>query len=168
MKKRSSRKTRVGEIPILLHLIDEAYGSPAWHGPNLKGALRGVTARQAAWRPAPGRHNLRELAVHAAYWKWAVRRRLTGEKAGSFPLKGNNWLELPAASGAAWRAEREILGNAHRALRQAVARFPAARLAAVLAGTRRRTALREIAGIALHDAYHTGQIQLLKTLRKRQ
>ncbi|HYV40469.1 MAG TPA: DinB family protein [Thermoanaerobaculia bacterium] len=168
MKKRSVRRTRIGEIPILLHLLDEAYGNPAWHGPSLKAALRGLTARQAAWRPAPGRHNIRELAMHAAYWKWVVRRRLTGEKGGSFPIKGNNWLELPASSEEAWHAEREILEKAHRRLRETVARFSAARLTTVLAGTRRRTALREIAGIALHDVYHTGQIQLLKALRKKQ
>jgi uncharacterized damage-inducible protein DinB len=168
MKKRSVGRTRIGEIPILLHLLDEGYGSPAWHGPSLKTALRGLTARQAAWRPAPGRHNIRELAMHAAYWKWVVRRRLTGEKGGSFPIKGNNWLELPASSEEAWHAEREILEKAHQRLRETVARFSAARLTTVLAGTRRRTALREIAGIALHDVYHTGQIQLLKALRKKQ
>jgi hypothetical protein len=61
-----------------------------------------------------------------------------------------------------------MLEKAHQRLRETVARFPAARLTTVLAGTRRRTALREIAGIALHDVYHTGQIQLLKALRKKQ
>jgi uncharacterized damage-inducible protein DinB len=168
MKKRSARRGRVGEVSILLHLLDEAYGNPAWHGSSLKTALRGVTARQAAWRPAPGRHNIREVAMHAAYWKYVVRRRLTGEKEGSFPIRGQNWLELPAPSEKAWGAEREILEEAHRRLREAVERFPAARLVSVLPGTRRRTALREIAGIALHDVYHTGQIQLLKALRKKQ
>ncbi len=168
MKKRSTRRGRIGEIPILLHLLDEAYGKASWHGPNLKTALRGVNARQAAWRPAPGRHNVREVTMHAAYWKWVVRRRLTGEKGGRFPIKGHNWLPLPASSEEVWRAEREILEKAHRRLREAVARFSAARLTTALAGTRRRTALREIAGIALHDVYHTGQIQLLKALRKKQ
>ncbi len=168
MKKRSARRERIGEIRILLHLLDEAYGKASWHGPNLKTALRGVNARQAAWRPGPGRHNVREVAMHAAYWKWIVRQRLTGGKGESFPIKGHNWLDLPASSEEAWRTERGILEKAHRRLREAVARFPAARLTTVLAGTRRRTALREIAGIALHDVYHTGQIQLLKALRKRQ
>ena len=165
-KKRAARQD--GRIAVLLHALDEAYDQRAWHGTALKGSLRGVTARQSAWRPAPGRHNIRELAVHAAYWKWVVRRRLTGEKGGSFPIKGNNWPGLPASSEEAWRAEREMLEEEHQRLRETVARFPAARLTAVLAGTRRRTALREIAGIALHDVYHTGQIQLLKALRKKQ
>ena len=71
---------RANVVRLLLAAIDEAYERKAWHGTNLRGALRGVTARQAAWRPAAGRHNLWEIALHAAYWKYAVRRRLTGEK----------------------------------------------------------------------------------------
>ena len=164
---RKKKSSRAGEIGVLLHLIDEAYENSAWHGPTLKGSLRGVTARRAAWRPAPGRHSIRELAAHAAYWKYTVRRRLTGDTSASFPLAGSNWLALPPASEKAWRAEREILDREHRALRAVVAAFPPRRLRNRLPGTRDRKALREIAGIALHDVYHAGQIQLLKTLQKK-
>jgi len=165
-KKRAARQD--GRIAVLLHALDEAYDQRAWHGTALKGSLRGVTARQSAWRPAPGRHNIRELAVHAAYWKYRVRRRLTGEKRGSFPMDGNNWFELSGADEKTWRFERDLLEREHRALRQAVAELSPGHLAGPLPGTRRRTALREIAGIALHDVYHTGQIQLLKAMRKKQ
>jgi len=65
--------------PAILALIDEAFDKTSWHGPNLRGSIRGVDAGLAAWRPAPGRHNIWELTLHAAYWKYAVRRRLTGE-----------------------------------------------------------------------------------------
>ena len=77
---------------LFLRMLDDAYQRKAWHGPNLRGSLRGVTADQALWRPAPGRHSIGELAVHCAYWKYAVRRRLTGLKRGTFPRKGSNWL----------------------------------------------------------------------------
>lgn len=167
--KRDKRVARQDvEIALLLHALDEAYARRAWHGTTLKGSLRGVTARQAAWRPAPGRHNIRELAVHAAYWKYRVRRRLTGEKRGSFPIDGNNWFARSGADEKAWRSERDLLEREHRALRQVVANLPPGRLVGPLAGMRRRTALREIAGIALHDVYHTGQIQLLKAMSKKQ
>lgn len=74
------------EIRLLLALLDEGFDRAAWHGPNLRGALRGLTAAHAAQRPAPGRHCIWEIALHCAYWKYAVCRRLTGEGArGSFP-----------------------------------------------------------------------------------
>lgn len=151
-------------ISALLHVLDEAYGRPAWHGPHLRGALRSVTARQAGWRPALGRHNIRELAMHAAYWKDRVRRRLTGERKGDFPLPGSNWFDLERPDEKTWRKERELLDRVHGRLRTVVEEFPEHLLTRTLPGTRGRTALREIAGIALHDVYHTGQIQLVKAL----
>ena len=53
---------------------------------------------QAAWRPAARRHNIWELVVHAAYWKYSAWRRLTGQPRGSFPFKGSNWFERPRES----------------------------------------------------------------------
>src|SRR5512140_3595893 len=87
-----------------LALIDEAFDRKAWHGTTLRGSLRRVTATQAAWRPAEARHNIWELTVHAAYWKYAVTRKLTGARRGSFPVKGSNWLQAPAKpTEAGWR-----------------------------------------------------------------
>lgn len=51
------------EIELLLGLLDEAFDKKAWHGPNLRGAVRGVAADEAAWRPSPDRHNVWEIAV---------------------------------------------------------------------------------------------------------
>lgn len=164
-KKRSSGQSR--EIAVLLHVLDEAFGRRAWHGTGLRGALRGVTARQADWRPARGRHNIREVAMHAAYWDYRVRNRLLGRKGEGFPLRGDNWHDLPAPTEKQWRSERELLDRAHRELRKTVERFPPELLSRRLPGSQGRTAFREIAGIALHDVYHTGQIQLLKALRKK-
>ncbi|OLB20847.1 MAG: hypothetical protein AUH16_03975 [Acidobacteria bacterium 13_2_20CM_57_7] len=65
---------------LVLALLDEGYEKKTWHGPNLKQSIKGVTAKQAAWRPRPGRHNIWEVMLHAAYWKYAVRRRIEGGK----------------------------------------------------------------------------------------
>ena len=76
---------------MLLDFLDEAFDKKSWHGPNLRGSIRGVTAKQAAWRPGDDRHNIWELTLHAAYWKYVVRRRLSNEKRGSFALPGSNF-----------------------------------------------------------------------------
>ncbi|HEY0351427.1 MAG TPA: DinB family protein, partial [Gemmatimonadales bacterium] len=65
-------------IDLLLEMLDQAYNQKGWHGTTLRGALRGLTPKDALWRPAPRRHNIWELTLHAAYWKYAVRRRLAG------------------------------------------------------------------------------------------
>ncbi len=152
------------EIELLLSILDEAYEKQAWHGPNLRGSLRGVSAEQAAWRPGPKRHNIWEIAVHAAYWKYAVRRRLSGEKRGSFPLKGSNWFQKPESIfDKAWQDDLRLLAEQHKQLREVISGIDAGRLHEKALGSKITNA-RTIYGIAAHDVYHAGQIQLLKRL----
>ena len=157
-------------LDLLLASFDEAFDHAAWHGPTLLGSVRGVTPRQAAWRPGPRRHNIWELTVHAAYWKYAVRRRLTGEKRGSFALKGSNWFLRPvskrAGSERTWEEDVRLLIDQHRKLRAAIADLPLNALERPVQG-KRHTAAYTIRGIAAHDLYHAGQIQLLKRLHAR-
>lgn len=141
----------------------------AWHGgPTPIGALRGVTAKEALKRPRPGRHNIWELALHVAYWKYAVRRRLTGEEGGQFPRSPANFPALPVRRDeAAWAKDRALLAREHRLLFETIRRFPAARLGRSAGGRRRWKFDELIIGILAHDVYHAGQIQLLKRLVRR-
>jgi hypothetical protein len=151
-------------VGILLRLLDQAYDHKAWHGPNLRGSIRGLEPAVAAWRPAPGRHCIWEVVVHAAYWKYVARRRLLGEKRGSFPLKGSNWFPRPVTvSAEAWGADVLLLEQAHRRLRAAVAALTTADLAVTPPGSKVSN-LDLLTGVAAHDVYHAGQIQLLKRL----
>jgi uncharacterized damage-inducible protein DinB len=153
-----------GELSLLLRIIDESYEKKAWHGPNLKGSVRGLSADQAGWRPHSLKHSIAEIVVHCAYWKYAVRRRLTGEKRGSFSLKGSNWfaIEAPLAE-AQWQEYVALLNREHHALRETVASFPPRRLEEYPKGGKVRF-ISQIYGIAMHDVYHAGQIQLIKRL----
>jgi hypothetical protein len=155
-----SKNTGSDVIGALSALLDYGFDRPAWHGPNLRGALRGLSAELAARRPAAGRHCIWELALHCAYWKYAACRRLTGEGArGSFPRRPSNFPRLPERpDAAAWAADLALLDETHRRLRAAVAAFPERRLSEDLGKT---SALRLIGGIAAHDVYHAGQIRLL-------
>ena len=134
------------EIDRLLGVLDRGYDRKSWHGTNLKGSLRGLTLEELCWRPTPERHDIWEVVVHAAYWKYVVRRRLTGGPKGGFALSGSDWFERPApgiADEAAWKADVALLDAEHAALRRAIAGLAAA-----------------------HDLYHAGQIQLLKRMAR--
>lgn len=154
---------------LLLAALDEAYNRRSWHGTNLRGSIRGLTAAGAAKRPGRGRHSIWELVVHAAYWKYAVRRRLTGEPKGSFPLEGSNFWPRPsfplksAAAGKEWARDVRLLESQHRALREAVAAFPSAKWSRRAPGSP-FTYAALVRGAAAHDLYHAGQIQLIKRL----
>jgi len=147
---------------LLLALLDEGYQRKTWHGPNLRQSLKGITAKQAAWRPRSGRHNIWEETLHAAYWKYAVRRKLEGGKRGSFVLKGHNFFSRPEKGNAtevAWRADQSILEKEHLALVDAVAK--------ILQSPVSEKNLKMIYGVAFHDVYHAGQIRLLRRLQER-
>jgi hypothetical protein len=160
----STSPGRHPELDLLLRLIDQGYDRRSWHGPNLRGALRGVEFRKAAWRPGPERHNIWEIAVHAAYWKYVVRRRLLGEKRGSFALKGSNWFPRPTeVKREAWEADLALLEQVHRSMRAAVADLRPADLQRTPPGSTVSN-FDLIAGIAAHDVYHAGQVQVLKRL----
>jgi DinB superfamily len=152
----------VESAKLVLALLDEAYEKKTWHGPNLKQSLKRVSAKQAAWRPGPGRHNIWEVTLHAAYWKYAVRRRIEGGKRGSFALKGSNFFARPEKgklNEAAWSADKKLLQREHRALTEAVAK--------VLRTPRGTKVITQLYGVAFHDIYHAGQIRLLRRLMEK-
>lgn len=161
-------------IQLLLDSLDEAYRGPAWHGPSLRAALRGISHREAALRPGRGRHNIWELAVHAAYWKYIVTRRLIGVRGSPFPHVGRNWFPRPTKSDGstpaqlarAWRRDLELLAETHAELRAVVSRLTASALERPSRG-HGQTPSFMIEGIAMHDVYHAGQIQLLRRLLSR-
>ncbi|HEY8506657.1 MAG TPA: DinB family protein [Gemmataceae bacterium] len=152
------------DLGWLLRVIDQSYDRKSWHGPNLRGSIRGLDAATAYWRPAPGRHNICKIVVHAAYWKYTVRRRLREEKRGSFPLKGSNWFTRPDPAGErTWEEDVELLHAVHRSMREAVAALRPAELMRTPRGSTVSN-FELLTGIAAHDVYHAGQIQLLKRL----
>jgi len=159
------------EVAQLLAVIEQAYNKTSWHGTNLRGSVRRVTPEQASWRASDGRHNIWEIVVHTAYWKYAVARRFTGDARGSFPLKGSNWFRRPStqpASGSsakAWKADLDLLDDMHASLRAVVMRLTPKELARTPPGTKVSN-FAVLSGIAAHDLYHAGQIQLLKRMSR--
>ncbi len=138
----------------LSRVLDEGYGPGAWHGPDLKAALADVGPELAFWRPAPGRHNIAEIALHHAFYVRSVRGQLSGTPPEPFVLEGpmpeDTWFD-PA--GLSWP---QI---------QAVVEEQQSRLAAVVADAQPDTErFNLVLGITCHAIYHAGQVQLLKRL----
>ena len=163
MKNRDDKSLK-GEIRLLLQIVDQGYGTKAWHGSNLKGSTRGLAAEVAAWRPRPDRHNIWEIVMHTSYWKYAVRRMLTSGLRGSFPCKGSNWFPCPdPLMPERWREAVSLLAQEHSQLRDAIEALEPSELHRRPSSSK-YTRANLIYGIASHDIYHAGQIQLLKRL----
>ncbi|HTG17687.1 MAG TPA: DinB family protein [Blastocatellia bacterium] len=156
----------MSETDLLILQLEQAFDHRSWHGTNLFGSIRGIAPEQAAWRPGEGRHNVWEIIVHAAYWKYTVYRRLVGEARGSFPLRGSNWFPRPVdGSAVELKTDTRLLREFHDKLLTAVKQLNPRRLGERPPGS--KFAFRDlIVGVAAHDLYHAGQVQLLKRLRQ--
>lgn len=149
-----------------MELLAHAYDRPTWHGANLREALAGVSLGQALWRPAPERHNVWELALHCAYWKHVVVRRLSGfNDDEGFSRTPKDFPALPEATQSAWENDLGLLEATHQQLLEQVRAFDGARLNEVVGAGGSRTFTELIFGVAYHDTYHAGQIRLLLALQ---
>jgi len=147
-----------GEMRLLTDLLTESFHARAWHGTNLRGSFRGLSAQEAIRRPGPGRHNVWEIVVHCAYWKYIVRRRIMGGKKGSFYIKGSNWFSV-GKSEREWHRDVATLQTCHQRLMEAVRSMRPDDLYRTPQGSKVSNAA-ILRGIASHDLYHAGQIQL--------
>ncbi len=86
-----------------------------------------------------------------------------GEKRRSFPVKGSNWFKRPEgkATKEGWRGDIKLLEQMHEQMVDAIKQLRADDLSKISRGRSNRAV---IFGIAAHDIYHAGQIQLLKRL----
>lgn len=147
------------EIQRILDQMRRAREGEAWHGPSLREALDGVTAAEAAARPVPGAHSIREIVQHLAAWEDTLLRRLAGEPLRA-PAEGD-WPRAAAAGEEEWQALLRRLEERARRLRDAVAALDDAGLdEPPYRGTATRYAT--LHGAVQHTLYHAGQIVLLR------
>ena len=154
---------------LLLDSLSRAFEGKSWHGPTLKGTLRGVGLKKAAERHGKARNSVRDLVYHCAYWKYIARGWLN-EAAGSdrgprFPRSPANFPDRKEKlTEKQWAADKRLLSAEHKRLIEAVKALPPAKLDK--RGAKGAPTYQElILGVAAHDLYHAGQISLLKRLK---
>jgi hypothetical protein len=144
-------------------VLKEGYGPGAWHGADLKAALAEVPPTLALWRPAAGRHNIAEIALHHAFCVRAVRVQISGVPAEPFVLEGDDWFHLPDERALSWVGVQAAVDSEQGRLAALIADVEAGKAQSPLADVERfNLAL----GITCHAIYHAGQVQLIKRLHE--
>ncbi len=143
--------------------------NPAWHGaPTALGVLRGVRVPAAVWRPYPEANNIREIALHIAFWENSVANRLSGQRVQvGFQQWKTGWVvKKEEISEAEWKDEINLLKAAHQRLVEALIAFDPGLLDLPPASSTGRNTIEFIHGVGEHSLYHTAQIEMIKTLAK--
>ncbi len=143
-------------------VLAEGYGPGAWHGADMKAALADVPAAAAFRRPAKGRHNIAEIAVHHAFYQHSIRGRLLATPVEPFVLAGEDWFPLDDPKTLSWSRIVALVADLQQKLEGVVADIESGRVTSPL-GDRARFDL--ILGITCHAVYHAGQVQLIKAMR---
>jgi len=149
--------TEVRRIALLSrHALD---GEP-WYGMALCKLLAGVTAEKAAAHPIPGAHSIWQEVLHAITWRKATIELLNG-KTEPPVTEEQNWPQPKDTSSAAWQKTLDELTSTQAPLEAALMALTDERLSEK-APEKPFNFYVLVHGVIQHDAYHAGQIAMLK------
>lgn len=151
--------------PLLLKLLDFRHDQDVGFAP-LSRAVDGVSAQQACWRPNDQSHSIWELVNHIAYWNEYVLNRMSGSSDSNTTVDNEETFRHPEVSGddSAWNMSVERTMRAFTQLRKTVNELNETVLNQPFDDD--GTPLKVILGdIAMHDAYHVGQIMYIRKLQ---
>ena len=155
-------------VAAILDQIRQTHAGDPWYGTSRARFLEGISARDAARRPLGGAHSMWELVLHMTAWTDEVRRRLGGAEPAT-PEAGD-WPAVGDPTEDAWERAKARLAAAHAAVLDDAARLSLPDLARRVGSVRDPelgtgvTYAGLLVGLAQHDAYHTGQLALVRRL----
>jgi len=134
--------------------------------PSHLGVLRGVDHLCAVWRPFPAWANIREVALHVAFWENCLCNRLTDTKKSlGLALRKSGWvLRADSVEPAEWRAELTLIKDVHVRTVAALEALDPALLDQCIGARTVKTTATHIHGIAMHSLYHAGRMKMIKGL----
>jgi uncharacterized damage-inducible protein DinB len=154
------------EVERLRRELDATLGGDPWYGLAVSRILEGIDASKAAAHPVHGAHSIWELVAHMTAWVNETNRRLLGGAHGD-PLEGD-WPAVASTTPDSWSAACSALRQAHVDLARTLTAMNDSDLGRQIAGAQVDgsgqpvTFYRTAVGLLQHDAYHAGQIALLK------
>jgi len=146
---------------ILIHAWDFTYDIEGWY-PPLKAALKDVDFAQSTWKPAgKASHTIGELVNHLLYYKRRFLFRME-KKTWSSKASTNDETFLSKNSTAeTWASDVDELRKVHQQIKIALLELNDNELDVPLPET---PVGGQVVSLVMHDAYHTGQIILIRKL----
>ena len=145
---------------VLLAELRSTHNKAEWFVP-VNTAVAGLTPEQARWvpksegpnNPAPEDHSAGMIAYHLLYWNNAALAQLKGEKVATTSDNTETFNKFDAAT---WADTVKKLDESLTALEQLVEAADDAKIAKIA---------ETIAHISTHNAYHTGEIIMIRKLQ---
>ena len=146
---------------LLIEQHNACYDEDAWFV-SVKNAVAGLTAEQAAWRPDGADNSIWEEVNHIIFWNERWIRRYRGEltypedieNTGTFRSDETDWQKTLETLDAVMDEWREILND-----------IPDEKLGSPVNEQYQAPWFTPLAHQNIHNAYHIGQVVLLRKLQ---
>jgi uncharacterized damage-inducible protein DinB len=138
---------------VLVQQLKTTHDKQEWFVP-VQVALEGVTSEQATWNAGGGNHSIGQLANHLLFWNERLLTKFKGGKEA--PFNGNNDETFNSFTKDQWTETVKKLNAVLTELEQFVQNADDAFL---------KSNAETIANISTHNAYHTGQIIVVRRLQ---
>lgn len=151
---------------LVLDHLTHTFEKEAWQ-PPLAMAIEGLTATQAAWKPAPERHAIWQIVRHVIHWKQSVLDALDGNIPDADELERTDWQQV-SGDEAAWQADVGTLHAISQELKKRIQRADDSDLSQPIGtykGVRAQPMAIRLERMATHDTYHAGQIRYIRALQ---
>ncbi len=150
---------------VLLEQFSACYDKNTWFV-ALKNTLDGVTASEAAWKPAGVNNSIWEIVSHLNYYNYAYLERFKGVDY-QYPADDNDATFVPGgdATDDVWNSEVAKLDSILTEFRDLITSAPESKFAEVVSKTKPAPWAVVISNINAHNAHHGGQIVLLRKLQ---
>lgn len=149
----------LSKVELLLQQREEAWNKEGWVVP-LAVALEGLTAKAAAWEPEGGGNSIWQTLLHINYYNEDLLYRLRNLPLGTrVSNKATFGITGSADDEAGWQS---VVARTHEladGLQETISSLSDEDLEKPFGGS---TIGQELARWQLHDAYHSGQIVLIR------
>ncbi|HRB00901.1 MAG TPA: DinB family protein [Ignavibacteria bacterium] len=135
------------------------YGGNGWQA-GLFEQLKDLNFKQAVWRPDINRNSIWKIVKHTIFWKQYIFSEEEGKPFSSEERRSGNWMSIPEKPDEEkWQSELLLLEMTHKKMKSLIRKKDIE-----LFNTRKEFSnyIREIIS---HDAYHAGQIGLVRVLQ---
>jgi uncharacterized damage-inducible protein DinB len=146
------------ETKRITKLLDDIYQGSPWIDVNLTGALKNISAEQAAKKVSPQWNSIWEIVNHLISWRLNVLQRIQDEVIDS--PANNYFTPVKDVSEEAWQNTLKKLEDSQQQWMLVLEKFKKKDLEKNYPANG-MSYYEHIQGIIQHDAYHLGQIVLL-------
>ncbi len=150
---------------VLLDQLAACHNDPSWF-PTFLESVKGLTAEQAIWRKDVSSHSIWQLVGHLTYWNEKWLSYFNGKKI--FVSIGSNnedtfIIQEEEINEENWKSAVNNLDSAFLKFRQAIEKSPESKLDEYVPGYPGDCPWwGAISNLCTHNAYHIGQIVLLR------